>query len=450
MSCDKRHTWVVANSVLNRVSFTPLLSVGVDTERMEHDDFLPPVAPVVAPVGDPVVEPSVDSAPVVVTESRSARPPFVKAAAVGGLIGALFTSAALGGVLVATRDKTSKSSAAATPAVQVVDAMAADKAKASSAFAGPTLSIAGVLNRVEPAVVALSTQQQVDASSFNGVEPSQGAGTGLVLTKDGYILTNAHVIEGAATIKVTFADRKVRTATVIGRDRQKDVALVKVDGVTNLATATLGSSKSMAVGDQVVAIGNALALPGGPTITTGIVSALNRTIEADSGALEGLIQTDAAINPGNSGGPLVNARGEVIGMNTAILRNTNNIGFSIAIDQIKPVVDKLRKGEKDNGPRTFLGVKTQTMDETIRQQYNLSVAKGALVVEVTVGSPADNIGMRPGDIITRFAGQATEKSEKLGELVRGNKPGKGVAIEWVRDGKRLSATVTLGSARLEV
>ncbi len=409
---------------------------------MEHDDFLPPVAPVVDSAPTPAPTPAAQATP--------ARPPFVKAAAVGGLIGALFTSAALGGVLVATRNNDTKSSGNVTPAAQVVDATAVDKARASSAFAGPTLSIAGVLNRVEPAVVALSTQQQVDASSFNGVEPSQGAGTGVVLTKDGYILTNAHVIEGAATIKVTFADRKVRTATVVGRDRQKDVALVKVDGATNLATATLGSSKSMAVGDQVVAIGNALALPGGPTITTGIVSALNRTIEADNGALEGLIQTDAAINPGNSGGPLVNARGEVIGMNTAILRNTNNIGFSIAIDQIKPVVEKLRKGEKDNGPRTFLGVKTQTMDETIRQQYSLSVSKGALVVEVTVGSPADNIGMRPGDIITRFAGQAIEKSEKLGDLVRGNKAGKEVPIEWVRDGKRQSATVTLGSARLDV
>jgi serine protease Do len=408
---------------------------------MDHDSFLPPIEPVVTPL-------AMDT-PLAVAVEPAARPPFVKAAAVGGLIGALFTSAALGGVLVATRAKSTKTVAA--PAAQAVDtAMAKDSPKASTAFAGPTLTVADVLKRVEPAVVALSTQQQINAGSFFDVGPSQGAGTGVVLTKDGYILTNAHVIEGASTIKVTFSDRKVRTAAVIGRDREKDIALVKVDGVTNLATAALGSSKSMAVGDQVVAIGNALALPGGPTITTGIVSALDRTIEADNGSLEGLIQTDAAINPGNSGGPLVNARGEVIGINTAILRNTNNIGFSIAIDRIRPIVDKLRKGEKDNGPRTFLGVKTQTMDETIRQQYSLSVSKGALVVEVTVGSPADNIGLRPGDIITRFAGQAIEKSEKLGELVRGNKAGSEVPMEWVREGKSQSATVTLGSARLEV
>ena len=376
----------------------------------------------------------------------SQRAPWAKAAFAGGLVGALFTSVTLGGVIIATRDKGETKVVA--PAAQVVDAKGI--AKPTLSFAGASLSVADVLKAVEPAVVALSTQQQVASNSFFGVEPSQGAGTGIVLTSDGYILTNAHVIEGAAIIKVTFNDRKVRSATVVGRDRERDIALVKVDGAKNLPTARLGSSKSSLVGDQVLAIGNALALPGGPTVTTGIVSAIDRDIEADNGTLEGLIQTDAAINPGNSGGPLVNARGEVIGMNTAILRNTNNIGFSIAIDRVKPIVEKLRKGEKDNGPRTFLGVKTQTMDETIRQQYDLSVAKGALVVEVTVGSPADSLGLRPGDVIIKFGGERIDKSERLGELVRGNRAGKEVRVEWVRDGRTQSGTVALGSARLEV
>ena len=384
--------------------------------------------------------------PVDATGVSSMRAPWAKAAFAGGLVGALFTSATLGGLIVATRDKGQTNVSA--PVAQAVGTTGT--AKPTLSFAGPSLSVAEVLKAVEPAVVALSTQQQVGPNSFFGVEPSQGAGTGIVLTSDGYILTNAHVIEGAATIKVTFNDRKVRSANVVGRDRERDIALVKVDGAKNLSTARLGSSKASLVGDQVLAIGNALALPGGPTVTTGIVSAIDRDIEADNGTLEGLIQTDAAINPGNSGGPLVNARGEVIGMNTAILRNTNNIGFSIAIDRIKPIVEKLRKGEKDNGPRTFLGVKTQTMDETIRQQYNLSVSKGALVVEVTVGSPADNLGLRPGDVITKFGGERIDKSERLGELVRGNKAGKEVRLEWVRDGRTQSGSVALGSARLEV
>ena len=412
---------------------------------MEHESIPPEPGPSQTAFTASPVSPEL---PLAVSSSvvPTLRAPWAKAAFAGGLVGALFTSATLGGVIVATRDKGETKVMA--PAAQTVDAKRT--AAPTLSFAGASLSVADVLRAVEPAVVALSTQQQVGPNSFFGVEPSQGAGTGIVLSSDGYILTNAHVIEGAATIKVTFNDRKVRSATVVGRDRERDIALVKVDGAKNLPTARLGSSKASLVGDQVLAIGNALALPGGPTVTTGIVSAIDREIEADNGTLQGLIQTDAAINPGNSGGPLVNARGEVIGMNTAILRNTNNIGFSIAIDRIKPIVEKLRKGEKDNGPRTFLGVKTQTMDETIRQQYNLSVAKGALVVEVTVGSPADNLGLRPGDVITKFGGERIDRSERLGELVRGNKAGKEIGVEWVRDGKTQSASVVLGSARLEV
>lgn len=411
-----------------------------ETVAMTTAEPATPPTPPAPPLPPTTATPEVTPAPT--------RTPWGRAAFAGGLVGAVFSSAALGGVLVATRDTTKSTATVTAASIQTVESKLPNRPALS--FAGPTLSIAAVLAKVEPAVVAITTQQQVDANSFFGVEPSSGAGTGIVLTKDGYVLTNSHVVEGAASIKVTFADRKVRTATVVGRDRENDVALVKVDGAKDLAIADLGISKQAAVGDQVVAIGNALALPGGPTVTTGIVSALDRTIEGDNGALQALIQTDAAINPGNSGGPLVNARGQVIGMNTAILRNSNNIGFSIGIDRIKPIVDKLRKGEKDNGPRTFLGVKTQTMNETIRGQYSLSVSKGALVVEVTVGSPADNVGLRPGDVITRFGGQSVEKSERLGDLVRGNKPGAKVPVEWVRGTERQSGMVTLGSARLEV
>ena len=439
-----------------RPSFISLSTHSAHTDAMEHETFLPPpedsvdAAPPAthattqtSPAGQHPESPPASTPPPPETERR---PSWGKAAFAGGLVGAVFSSAALGGVLIATRNR-SKTTTVVAPAVRTVEVKGTDRPQL--AFGGTSLSIAEVLSKVEPAVVAITTQTQVNSGAFFGVEPSSGAGTGIVLTKDGYVLTNAHVVEGAGSIKVTFADRQVRTGTVIGRDRENDVALVKVDGAKNLVTADLGVSKEAAVGDPVVAIGNALALPGGPTVTTGIVSAVDRTIEGDNGALQALIQTDAAINPGNSGGPLVNARGQVIGMNTAILRNTNNIGFSIGIDRIKPIVEKLRKGEKDNGPRTFLGVKTQTMNETIRDQYSLSVSKGALVVEVTVGSPAENVGLRPGDIITRFAGQAVEKSESLGNAVRGNKAGSRVAIEWVRGTQRQSGTVTLGSARLE-
>ena len=271
---------------------------------MEHESIPPEPGPSQTAFTASPVSPEL---PLAVSSSvvPTLRAPWAKAAFAGGLVGALFTSATLGGVIVATRDKGETKVMA--PAAQTVDAKRT--AAPTLSFAGASLSVADVLRAVEPAVVALSTQQQVGPNSFFGVEPSQGAGTGIVLSSDGYILTNAHVIEGAATIKVTFNNRKVRSATVVGRDRERDIALVKVDGAKNLPTARLGSSKASLVGDQVLAIGNALALPGGPTVTTGIVSAIDREIEADNGTLQGLIQTDAAINPGNSGGPLVNARG---------------------------------------------------------------------------------------------------------------------------------------------
>jgi putative serine protease PepD len=205
------------------------------------------------------------------------------------------------------------------------------------------MNVGEVLAKVEPSVVSIETQ----ISEQNGFFTQQGtgAGSGIVIDTDGTILTNAHVISGATSITVTLAgETKARTATVIASDTSRDLALLKVDDTSNLVAAPLGHSSDTAVGDQVVAIGNALALSGGPTVTEGIVSALNRTIETDSGTLHGLIQTDAAISSGNSGGPLVNAKGEVIGMNTAVATssgsvNASNIGFAIPIDMIRSFVE---------------------------------------------------------------------------------------------------------------
>src|SRR5205814_2321677 len=164
------------------------------------------------------------------------------------------------------------------------------------------------------------------------------------------------------------------------------------------------------VGAGVVAIGNALALPGGPTVTKGIVSALDRTIAAQNERLEHMIQTDAAINPGNSGGPLVNASGEVIGMNTAVSGNAQNIGFAIAIDTIKPLLDELKRG-------TYLGVSTVTVDASVAQQLGLEADHGAYVREVQLGSPAEKVGLQNGDIVTSFAGQDIRTSEDLAAAV---------------------------------
>src|SRR5437868_3826720 len=233
----------------------------------------------------------------------------------------------------------------------------------SSVIAKPS-DVQGILAKVGPAVAYVRTQAFQSGRFF----PSSGAGTGIVLTPDGELLTNAHVVAGATSIKVTVGtDTQSHNATVIGADTNNDLALVKISGVSNLPVADLGSSSALKVGDNVIAIGNALNLQGGMTVTEGIVSALNRSIDATDESLSGLIQTDAAINPGNSGGPLVNSAGQVVGINTATSGDAQNIGFAIAIDKAKPVIDQLKKGggstssgsptqQASNASGAFLGV----------------------------------------------------------------------------------------------
>jgi putative serine protease PepD len=210
---------------------------------------------------------------------------------------------------------------------------------ASLALGGQSLDVSNVLARVEPSVVSVDTTITQRQGPF--VQQGEGAGTGIVIDADGTVLTNAHVVADATSITVTVAgETKARRATVITSDADRDLALLKVSDTAGLVAAPLGASSDVAVGDQVVAIGNALALEGGPTVTEGIVSALGRTIQTEHGTLRGSIQTDAAISSGNSGGPLVNARGQVIGMNTAVAASTgtvnaSNIGFAISIDAIR-------------------------------------------------------------------------------------------------------------------
>jgi S1-C subfamily serine protease len=212
----------------------------------------------------------------------------------------------------------------------------------SSRLAGSSMDVTAIAAAVEPVVVS------IEASSDQGPFASTSAGSGIILTSDGEVLTNAHVVEGASTIKVTLAGQsQARNAELVGIDTASDLALLRISGVSGLPTARLGSSASLQVGDDVVAIGNALALPGGPTVTSGIVSGLNRDLQTGDGGMSGLIQTDASISSGNSGGPLVNASGQVIGINTAVAASSQsttaeNIGFAIPIDKALSVVEALR------------------------------------------------------------------------------------------------------------
>ena len=388
------------------------------------------------PVAEPPYEPAHESPPPATptlsfAQSGEPRPgrSWIAAALIGALVGAVVA----GGIVYATRDD--------SPAPQV-----ATFGRNTSRIAKPR-DIQGILSRVQPAVVAINTRGFQQDEFFN-VVPSQGAGTGMIISAGGEVLTNAHVVGDANSIKVKLANGETKDADLVGTDPVADLALIKIRGAHDLPTADLGRSSTLRVGDSVVAIGNALALPGGPTVTEGIVSALDRTIGARSDRLEHLIQTDAAINPGNSGGPLVNADGQVIGINTAVLQQTGsdavaqNIGFAIAIDTIKPRIEDLRTG---NGTSAFLGLSTTPVDESVRARFGLDTSTGALVITVTPGSAAERAGLREGDVIVGIGGDGVASANDLTGAVRKHKPGDRVELRWKRGADDRSAMVELGS-----
>jgi putative serine protease PepD len=270
-----------------------------------------------------------------------------------------------------------------------------------------------------------------------------------VLTADGEVLTNAHVVDGAKTVHVRLAgQRDPHDADVVGIDTNNDLALLKVKGVSGLTPATLAKPDSVQLGDDVVAIGFALNLDGGPSVTRGIVSALDRTLESDNGVLDGLIQTDAAISSGNSGGPLVNAQGEVVGINTAVARSdtsvaANNIGFAISVKEVENQLDNLRSGEGTKGNQIkqgFLGVSLQPRTDG---------GQGALVAQVTADSPAAKAGLKTGDIVISVDGNDINGPEGLGAAIRDHKPGESVKITYVRGGAEHTITVTLAQRPAE-
>ncbi len=315
-------------------------------------------------------------------------------------------------------------------------------------------SVVGVVQKVLPAVVNVTTDQ-----FRQGGGQDQGVGTGFIVRSDGVIVTNCHVIERASKITVFTSDASPRElpARVIGADCEHDLAVLKVDA-KNLPTVTLGDSGSLQLGETVVAFGYALALDGGPSVTTGIVSSLNRTIEApDPGCgdscenftrtYSNVIQTDAAINPGNSGGPLVNLRGEVVGINTAGTTSAENIGFAIPIDAARSTITA---AEKDPlAPTAYLGVVTQPVTPALALQFDLSVDAGLYVIDLSAGAPADEAGLRQGDVIISVADQTVSTPEELGKVLEGLDPEQKVAVGYVRgSAPSRSVEVTLGTRPL--
>ena len=303
--------------------------------------------------------------------------------------------------------------------------------------------VVGVVKAVLPAVVNVVRDNP------------DGEGTGFIVRSDGIIVTNFHVVEGASKVTVlTSAKDPVHyDARVIGGDVEADVAILKVDA-TGLPTVPLGNSADLQLGQPVVAIGYALGLSGGPSVTDGIVSSLTRQITVpDQGCTEcsngrrvytNVVQTDAAINPGNSGGPLVNLDGQVVGINTAGANSAENIGFAIQIDAAKPII--FQAAEHPSQPVAFMGISSAPADDPqVQFQFNPPVNQGAVIVDLVPGGPAADAGIVVGDVIVQFDGKTVTDSEQLGELIHEHKPGDQVTVGLVHaDGSGGEVTVTLG------
>ena len=313
-------------------------------------------------------------------------------------------------------------------------------------------SIADVANKVSPSVVSITTETRT-TGWFGQSSTSTAAGTGMIVSSDGYILTNKHVIEDANKVNVILDDgTEYENVKVVGTDPINDVAFVKIDGVSDLPAVTLGDSKTMNVGQQVIAIGNALGQFQN-TVTEGIVSGLNRSITASDSSgysyerLTDLIQTDAAINSGNSGGPLVNAAGQVIGLNVAT-SSANDIGFAIPISSVKGMLKSVINNGK--AERAYLGVNYVTVTPDVAKEYKLSVKTGGYVhtdgnstSPVVSGSPADKAGIKPEDIITAINGVEVGKAGSISALIGEYATGDTVQLHIIRNGGELNLNVTL-------
>jgi putative serine protease PepD len=359
--------------------------------------------------------------------SAPGRPGAWKQLLIGALVGALVGGGVAAGVVSATDNDTPGRTV-------VVRSSAGTGSGRNTSVITETKDIQGILDKVQPAVVAITTSG----------DDGGGAGTGFVISSDGIVVTNDHVVEGAGNnIEVTFTDGTSEDARVLGTSVDNDLAVLKVDA-TGLPTAKLGSSDALQVGDEVIAIGNALALEGGLSVTRGIISAKGRTVPEPSGAtLFDAIQTDAAINPGNSGGPLVNAAGEVVAINTAVAGQGQNVGFAISIDAAKSIIADLRQGREVK--TAFLGVGSSEVTDAVKNELSLETDTGAVVVQVSSGSAADDAGLVRGDVILAIGGNAVDSPDELGAEIRRLKPGDKVDVLIEHDGDEKTISVTLGT-----
>ena len=285
-------------------------------------------------------------------------------------------------------------------------------------------SIVNAVEKVNKSVVNIASVRMMQDQLFR-VFPVQGVGSGIIIDDKGHILTNNHVIDGTDRLRVTLGDSKQVSAKVVGTDDETDLAVVRAEPLEINSTdavkfqpVNLGNSEELKVGQIVMAVGNPFGLTGGPTVTAGIISSLNRNVQFENGILE-LVQTDAAINPGNSGGPLINTKGEVVAINTAKIPYGQGIGFAVPINTVKSILNDLI--ENGHVTRPWLGISTVKLNPRIASFYRLPIVRGALIVNVEPYSPADNAGLRRGDIIEEIDGNKIESPSQISSYIRKKK-----------------------------
>ena len=354
------------------------------------------------------------------------------------IVGAICST--LGGIgsAVVTMNMMKDTSTTVNPKATNTTASSNSNAKLIAANSTENLTTPEIVKKVGPAVVAISTNtSSVSRDVSRQAQQQEGVGTGIIFSKDGYILTNYHVVSGAQNIKVMLSDGKEVSAKVINYDATADVAVIKLADNTKVpGVAEFGDSDKLQVGESVVAIGNPLGKELLGSVTTGVVSAVNRQISIENKDLK-FIQTDAAINPGNSGGPLVNSKGQVIGINTAKIgqEGVEGLGFSIPINTINPKIESLLK------PILNIGISCRNITEDISKEYNIPV--GVYIAQIKEFSAAEKSGMLAEDTITKFDGKKIKTVEEINKIKGTHKAGDVIKIELVRKGKTIKVNLTL-------
>jgi S1-C subfamily serine protease len=363
--------------------------------------------------------------------------------------------------LAATPSPSPTATVAPTPTTAATTTAASPASPVTTSSLAPSgqLTVREINKRVRPAIIQITNNQKAGGAFSPGPTIPTGFGTGFIIDNRGYAITNNHVVGGAQSLTVATTDNKTYSARIVGTSPDSDIAVIQIMGGGDFPYVTMGDSSNLQVGDQVVAIGNALALDGGPTVTSGVVSAVGRTVQEPGDQRTGLpaaylidaVQTDAAINPGNSGGPLLDMNGEVVGVNTLGAGQaepgvqTQGISFAIAINSAKVVANAII----NNLPiaRPYVGWSSAPLSPLQAAQLQLPTNSGAVVTGVEKGSPADKAGIQANDIILKIDGQDVRGEGGVPNILLRKKPGDAMSVILMRDGKQQTVTVTVTQAQ---